>query len=68
MSGIFRRKTAESSQSTIKPSIKLSRAESSNQIRSNPKDKASQIVLDLGIPRQIVLSRGSLEPAAQRHL
>ena len=67
MRGIFRRKTVESSQSTMKPSINLSRAESSNQIRSNPKDKASQILLDLGIPRQVVLSRGSLEPGARRH-
>ena len=51
--GIFRRKTAEFPQSTMEPSIDPSRAEASNRTLSNPKDKASQILLDLGIPKEV---------------
>ena len=65
--GIFRRKAAESPQSTMKPSINHSRAEASNKPPSNPKDKASQILLDLGIPKQVLLDMGSLEPGARYH-
>ena len=43
MLGIFRRKTAESPQSTMKPSIITSRAEAASKTPSNPDDKASQI-------------------------
>ena len=67
MLGIFRRKTVESPQSTMKPSINPSRAEASNKPPSNPKHMASQILLDLGIPEQVFLNMGSLEPKAQHH-
>ena len=67
MLGIFRRKTAESPQSTMKPAINPSRAEASNKPPSNPKHMASQILLDLGIPKQVFLNMGSLEPEAQLH-
>ena len=55
MLGIFHRKTIESPQSTMKPSM----------TPSNPKDKASQILLDLGVPRQVFLGIQSLEPGAR---
>ena len=55
MLGIFRHKTTESPQSTMKPSM----------TPSNPKDKDSQILLDLGVPKQVFLGRESLKSGAQ---
>lgn len=47
MLGIFRRKTAESSQCTMKPSPNPSMAEASHKPHFTPRDRDSQILLDL---------------------
>ena len=67
MLGILRRKTAESPQSTMKPSPNSSRAEESNKTPCDPNDKASQNLLDLGNPKPVFLNMGPLEPGARQH-
>ena len=67
MLGIFRRKTAESSQCTMKPSPNISMAEASHNLHFTPRDKDTQILLDLGIPNQSFLNMERSEPGARHH-
>ena len=67
MLGIFRRKTAESSQCTMKPSPNPSMVEASHNPHFTPRDKDAQILLDLGIPKELFLNLARFEPGARHH-